>query len=738
MLSHLKYSVLLALLCCLASIDLLSQENKTIYKEQFRYEISPVESAIKVDGILDEAIWQEAQIGTDFWQKIPYFKEGADPKTEFMMSYDDQYLYVATRCYQEKEVLVQSLRRDDFWNNDGIAVILDPLDSRANSVMFGTTGVGVQWDAVRTETSDINANWSNKWFVETQQYDGYWTSEFAIPFRILRYNQSLTEWGLNFVRNNTNDNEFHNWTSVPEGFWPPNPAFSGALVWSEPPNRKKGNFNLIPYVTGGVSKQKDTDTKLNYNAGLDARIALSSALNLDLTLNPDFSQIEVDELVTNLTRFNIQLPEKRTFFLENADLFSDFGTGGMRPFFSRRIGLDENLQAVPIRYGARLTGNVTQKTRIGVMNIHSGSTENALAQNQSAFSARRQFGRSFIQGMFLNRQAFDGSETVEKDYGRNISLEGLYTTENGQVSIWGATHRSFKDGYTDKNMIFNFGTVLKNQNWEFLMDNIMLQDNFFADMGFLNRVENYDAERDTIIRQGYNSSYSYIDYLKRPRKGIITGHRFGFENLTILQPDWSFNEQFNRLRYFVSFQNTSEIRIRLNYNVFDLLYPFSFTGATPFPVDRYQSADINLEYDTDRRKPLSWNVSATAGGFYNGSLNRIETNLNYRVQYWGNFSVGYQLNDLKFPDPYGEARITALVSKVEIGFNKNLIWTTLFQFVDQSDFMGINSRIQWRFSPMSDIFLVYLDNYDVLETMGSASTFNSNNRALILKANYWY
>ncbi len=714
------------------------QANKTIYKEQFRYEIKAVNDPIKVDGILDEGIWEQVPVGTNFWQKVPYFKEGADPKTEFMMCYDDQYLYVATRCYQEKDVLVQSLKRDDFWNNDGIAVILDPLDSRANAVLFGTTGVGVQWDAVRTETSDVNANWSNKWYVETQHNEGNWTAEFAIPFRILRYNQSLTEWGLNFVRNNTNDNEYHNWTSVPEGFWPPNPAFAGALVWPEPPSRKKGNINLIPYITSGVSKQADSEARLNYNAGLDARMALSSSLNLDVTLNPDFSQIEVDELVTNLTRFNIQLPEKRTFFLENADLFSDFGSGGMRPFFSRKIGLDKNLQAVPILYGARLTGNITQTTRIGVMNIHSGSTEDALAQNQSAFSAKRQFGRSFVQAMFLNRQAFEGTETVNKDYGRNLSLEGLYTTDNGQVSIWGATHRSFKDGYSEKQMIFNFGTELKNQNWQFLMDNVMLQDNFFADMGFLNRVENYDAERDTIIRQGYNSSYASLDYLKRPRKGKITRHRFGIENLSILQPDGTFNEQFNRLRYFASFQNTSEFRIRLNYNVFDLLYPFSFTGETPFPVDRYQSTDINLEYDSDRRKPLSWNVSATTGGFYNGTLNRFETKLNYRVQYWGNFSVGYQLNDLKFPDPYGETRISALVSKIEIGFNKNLLWTTLFQFVDQSDFMGINSRIQWRFSPMSDIFLVYLDNYDVLETMGAASNFQSNNRALILKANYWY
>lgn len=111
---------------------------------------------------------------------------------------------------------------------------------------------------------------------------------------------------------------------------------------------------------------------------------------------------------------------------------------------------------------------------------------------------------------------------------------------------------------------------------------------------------------------------------------------------------------------------------------------------------------------------------------------------NYRIQPWGNFSVGYQWNDLKFPDLYGASKITALVSKIEIGFNKNLLWTTLFQYVDQSEYMGINSRLQWRFSPMSDIFLVYVDNYDVTQFSFRDESISSNNRAVILKVNYWY
>ncbi len=735
MTTNIKNSLLL--FSWILSFSLCAQVDSIDFKRDFRYNIQAASSSITLDGKVDEAAWQACEVGTNFWQKLPYYAPGADPKTEIRLCFDDDFIYVSAICYQEEDPIILSLKRDEYWDSDGIAIVLDPLDSRSNAVLFGLSAMGVQWDAVRTETSDISSDWSNRWFGETHIGEGYWSMEMAIPFRILRYNQSITEWGMNFVRNVINHNEYHNWTAVPESFWPPNPAFSGALVWAEAPERKSRNFNIIPYAIAGLEKEANSEATFVRKAGVDAKIALNSALNLDLTLNPDFSQIEADELVTNLTRFDIGLPEKRTFFLENADLFADFGTGQMRPFFSRKIGLDENFQAVPIYYGARLTGNVTTNTRIGFMNIQSGRTDNALGQNQTAFSARQQFGRSFIQGLFLNRQAFNNGESVQGDFGRNGSIEGLYSTDNGQFSVWGAMHRSFKSGYTDEQMVFNTGTQFTNEKWGFLMDNIFFQKNYFADMGFIARVNNYDAERDTVVRVGYNSSYSSLDYRIRPREGKIVRHQFGVENLTIFNEDWTFNEQYNRLRYFISFRNTAEFRIRLNYNLLDLLFPFSFTGATPLPATRYQSVDLNVEYESDERKPLSYQIDLTRGGFYNGTITRLSGDLNYRVSYWGNFGLGYQWNDLNFPDPYGNAQISALVSKIEIGFSRNVLWTTLFQYVGQSNFMGINSRLQWRYSPMSDIFLVFLDNYTILdESMGNL--FNTRNRALILKVNYWW
>lgn len=669
------------------------------FKKIFRVENNKTEVAIQVDGVLDEATWQSQNIATDFWQKTPFFEEGADPKTEVRFAYDEDYLYMAAMCIQESEVVIQSLKRDEFWDNDGIAMILDPLNTRTNAFLFGVTAAGAQWDAQFAPDSGINADWSNKWRAEVQIYDGYWTAEIAVPFKILRYNDVDKEWGLNIVRGIQGINEFHNWTAVPESFWPPNPAFAGAMVWDAAPTRKSGNYNLIPYVTGTISKEAGEDVSYKANAGLDARFAITSTLNADVTLNPDFSQIEVDEQVTNLTRFSIFLPEKRTFFLENSDIFGSFGINPIRPFFSRRIGIDEDGQAVPILYGLRATGNVTKDVRLGVMNIHTGKSDESSALNQSAVAVQKRFGLSNIQALFTNRQGYDDFDPIKNSYSRNLSVEGNYTSNDGQKSVFGSVNHSFKDGFTDKTGFYNMGASFKNPSWDLFAGFTQAQENYYTDMGFNLRVENYDAVRDTIIRAGFNQSFSTAEYTIRPKEGKVQRHVFGIENFIVLNPDWSFNERNNRLRYFLRLRNTIEINLRLDNNAVELLYPFSFVSdAEPLPVDRYNFSSVNLEFQSDGRKLVRYELGGRVGEFYNGSLAQFNAGVNYRVQPWGNFGLRYQFNQLDFPGDYGSDQIASINAKVEIGFSRNLLWTTLFQFVEQADYMGINSRLQWRFA----------------------------------------
>lgn len=708
------------------------------FKKVFRFDMTKATSAISIDGKLDDAAWQSTNIGTDFWQKVPYFAEGADPRTEVRLTYDENTLYVSAKCFQSKKPIIQSLRRDEYWDNDGIAIILDPLNTRTNAFIFGITAAGAQWDALRSQTSGINEDWSNKWTSAVHIDDEFWSMEMAIPLKIIRFDPSSTEWGMNFVRNNLNDSEYHNWTAVPESFWPPDPAFAGNLVWDQAPKASSSNYNLIPYISSAIEKLVGEDASFDFNAGIDARASITSTLNLDLTINPDFSNIEVDELVTNLTRFNIFLPEKRTFFLENSDLFADFGIDGARPFFSRTIGLDNERQTVPILYGMRLTGNISPTSRIGVMNVHSLKSDNTAAQNQSAISYQKRFGRSIVQGIFLNRQGFDDAKTISGDYGRNTSLEGIYTSDNGQYILAGSMHHSFKKNVSDNQGFYTISAAFTNPSWEMGIDNVYMQENYFADMGFVARIENYDAENDRIVRLGYFQNSFFADFKYRPLEGSIARHNFGLDNEIILNTNGSFNERNSNISYEMVLRTRAEIGISFGNTELNLLYPFSFlSDGVALPAQKYNFTFLNASYTSDDRKAFSYSLEGRTGTFYNGTLNQVVLNTNFRITPWGNLGVGYQHNELSFPDEYGEGSISAILGKMEIGFNTNLLWTTLFQFQDQNEFMGINSRLQWRFAPMSDIFLVYIDNYDVLNgTIGRQ--LQTNNRALVFKVNFWY
>lgn len=706
-------------------------------KERFQIHANEAIDQIVIDGLVEEQTWLDAEVGTDFWQKLPYFAEHTDPKTEVRLAYDDKFLYVSAICFQEGETIIQSLKRDLFWDSDGIAMMIDPMNNRSTGNIFGVTSAGVQYDGQRYGSTDVNENWNNRWFSESHYGEGFWSMEMAIPLKILRFKEGNTAWGVNFVRGIMHKNEFHNWTAVPESFWPVDPAYGGTLIWDTPPASVGLNYNVIPYVSTAVVKEQNEDPTLSFNAGLDARMALSTRLNLDLTINPDFSQIEADELVTNLTRFDLFLPEKRTFFLENGDLFSEFGFPFARPFFSRKIGLDDDGNAVPILYGLRLTGNVRPDLRMGIMNIHSLGNKQSPAQNQSAVSLQKSFGRSIIQGLVLNRQAYDHSEVIQDDYGRNVSLEGVYVSDDGEFSTWLGLHRSFQPSLTVNTGFYNTGILYTDASWEILFDMVRMEDNYHADMGFIARIENYDAERDTTIRLGYNQSFTMIKYKIRPRKGSVSIHEIGLENFIVLNPDWSFNERANVLSYNITSRNGQKASLGAKSYSTKLLYPYSFTEETPLPIGFYHHGLVGLSYQSDIRKAFSYDVSAEYGSFYNGSIISLASGLKYRIQPWGNFSVKYQWNNLKFPTPYGQNQISSLISKVEIGFSKDLLWTSLFQYVDQSDFIGINTRLQWRFAPMSDLYLVYLDNYDTFHGL-APSDLISNNRTFVLKINYWY
>lgn len=728
-------------------------------KDQYQLHIRKAAEKIIVDGNLQEVDWQIADAAKDFWMCYPVDNKRVAPEiqTEVRLTYDDNFIYVGAICYGPNDYIIPTLKRDsrEFWSGDAFAVLFDPVNEATNGFNFAVNPAGVQVEMLvsgRTGTrssplsggggsSGINTAWDNKWFVEVQTSEDHWTVEMAIPFKTLRFDPEKMNWGINFSRGEPRSNSWHSWSPVPVQFLTLDLGYAGSLIWDAHPEKVKSNISVIPYLLGSTNSDFEAGTPADedFRIGGDAKIAVTSSLNLDLTLNPDFSQVEVDEQVTNLTTVNVRFPERRLFFLENSDLFSDFGIPPMRPFFSRRIGLDEDGNTIPILFGARLSGNLNKDLRMGLMNMQTKETEEFSRQNYTSLALHQQvLDRSVVRGYFHNRQAMEGGEFMNDDYNRTAGLEFNYFSQDGKWRGFSGYGFSLSDGVQGDNYFYNLGGGFDGRNLSVYTNFAGIGNNYYADMGWIpfanqNYVfqEGSEVWQDTTIHLGFQHQFSRASYTLFPKdQKKIIAHTFSVRNALDLDNQLDILQNQFEVGYTISFANTSAFN--LGYGIEDQ-YPLlfiDFTDAEPLPPGHYKFDYISAQFLSDSRKFFSWQAGFQYGGFYNGK--RLETSLNirYRIQPWGNFGLNFVYNKLEFPDPYGSEDLLLIGPRLEFNFSRNLFWTTFLQYNTQKDNFNINSRLQWRFQPMSDFFIVYTDNY-AIEFWGKKS------RALVAKVNYW-
>lgn len=714
----------------------------TDFQKDFQFTIKETKQVIQLDGILDETDWSSATILGNYKKKFPNDLGAPAKQTETRMLFDDKNLYFAFKVYDSGTAIIKSLKRDiGHDGNDGIGIILDPLNQKTNGFYFVLSALNVQSEDQLTGNNDeqISWSWDSKWFSATKDYGNYWVAEIAIPLKSIRYKSDSKVWGINFVRIDAKNFEYSTWTKVPVNFRSYDLGYTGVMHWPSPPPSSNSNVILLPYITGDGSENQEsgTSTKLNGNAGFDAKVALNSSLNLDLTINPDFSQVEVDNQVTNLTRFNIFLPERRAFFLENADLFAGFGIPPIRPFYSRTIGLDKEGNKIPILFGARLSGNLSPDTRIGVMNMQTGRKGNYAPENFSAVTLqKRVFKRSMIKGYFLNRENFISVEEAQKNpldkYGRNLGLNFDYSNPSGTFGYWASLNQSMKPTIQGENIYAETGVSYNARKFGFVIDLANVDRNYYTDMGFVQRISNYDAVRDTTIRVGFKHIFSEFSYLILPPKGKIGKMEFKFQNYAAFNPNNTLNELESSLGVQTDFKNASSINGKVSNNILNLLYPTSFTNATPLPAKRYEYAQVDVSYRSDSRKLFGWQIGINAGQFYNGTIKSFGAGITWRNQPNLNISLRAQTNQIELPGAYGKVNIFLLANKIEYNFSTQLFWTTFIQYNTQNNNFNVNSRLQYRYKPMSDFFLVYTDNYF------TDPLFKNKNRALIFKFSYWF
>ena len=732
--------ILLLLTLNLFWLDGKAQTNANIQQE-FQLTIQPTKIPIKLDGILDEPAWNTVEAVSQFYKKFPNDIGAPKKQTEVKYLFDDKNLYFAFKVYDSGTAIIKSLKRDiGHDGNDGVALVLDPLNQKTNGFYFVVSALNVQSEGQLTGDSEegLSYSWDTKWFSMTKDYGNYWIAEIAIPLKSIRYNAENKNWGVNFVRIDAKNFEYSTWTRIGPNFKSYDLGYTGLMKWPTNPPASNNNIILLPYLTGGISEDKsNSKTETTGNGGFDAKIALNSSLNLDLTINPDFSQVEVDNQVTNLTRFSIFLPERRAFFLENADLFAGFGIPPIRPFYSRTIGLDKEGNKIPILFGARLSGNLSPDVRIGAMNMQTGRQGDYAPENFSAFTLqKRVLKRSMIKGYFLNRENFISVEEEKLNplskYGRNAGVSFNYSNPSGSLGYWANYNLSMKPTIKDLNNYYEIGANYDSRKFGFVIDLANVGKNYYTDMGFVQRIENYDALRDTAIRVGYKHIFTELSYNVLPTKGKIGRIEASAQNSVIFNPDNSLNEWESALNIKTDFKNASSLKLELNNNITNLLFATSFTDGIPLPAKQYQYATFGIGYGSDTRKLFGWMSEISFGQFYNGTVQSFSAGINWRNQPHLNLRLNAQYNDIQLPGAFGSTKLLLIAPRIEYNFNTKLFWTTFIQYNTQSNNFNINSRLQYRYKPMSDFFLVYTDNYF------TDPLFKSKNRALIFKLSYWF
>lgn len=693
---------------------------------------------IVIDGRLDEAVWTSAAAASGFWQHSPYDSIQANKQTEVFMSYDDNYLYVAAKCYSAgNDYVIPSLRRDfSARGNDNLTFVFDPFLDNTNAFVFGTNPYGVLREALISNGGasggrDWDTSWDSKWKGTAKAYDNYWVSEIAIPFKSIRFKQGTKEWNFNCYRFDTQSNEITSWVLIPRNQSIINLSYMGKMKWEEPLKKTGSNISVIPYITG--SAIQDFEAKADQpdwsgNFGGDAKVAVTSGLNLDLTFNPDFSQVEVDRQVTNLQRFELFFPERRQFFQENADLFGGFGTRNINPFFSRRIGIVQDTTsgvniANPILFGARLSGKLDANWRVGLLNMQTEKDDkNGLPGFNYTVAAiqRKLFNRSNLGLIFVNKQAFDADSTdLFNPYNRVFGLDyNLASADN----VWTGKfflHKSFSPDADGND--WTYGTRLnyniRKLRLQWRMEQIA--EDYNAEVGFVRRTD--------IIRMQPSANFFFY-----PEDGAITRHGPGIETDITIRPDSGRIDHQLDFRYRLDFLDTRELNIRIQNQYTRLLDDFdpSNTDGTPLPAfTNYNYTGISINYNSDRRKKLFYSFDPYFGEFFNGKRLNLRGRITYRIQPLGSISINYNYNWIDLPEPYTSTSLFLIGPRIDLTFSKSIFLTTLLQYNDQSDNININARFQWRFKPVSDFFLVYTDNY--------TTDFGIKNRSIVAKLTYW-
>ncbi len=696
---------------------------------------------VVVDGSFDEAVWQQAEPASEFVQVEPREGVPASERTEVRLVYDDQAVYVAVICYDSDPsgIITSDTSRDpSLGDQDSFQMIFDTYHDRQNGFVFGTNAAGAEYDAqVRNEGqtqpsgppslgggnsggsgSGVNTNWDGAWDVKTRITPTGWQAEFRIPLRTLRYGTPPQTWGINFSRKIQRKREETYWSPVSRIYNLTRVSSAGELGGLE--LKAPRNLKLMPYVISSANRNftpgAETDGSADW--GVDAKVGVTTALNLDLTYNTDFAQVEVDEQQINLTRFNLLFPEKRPFFLENRGLFAVGKSGEVDLFFSRRIGIATNGALVPIQGGARLSGKA-RGMNIGFIDMQTESVGAAPGDNFLVTRVSKDLAnRSSVGGIFVNRSG-TGAGAASDDWNRTWGADAKWGVGDA-FTFSGFAARTETPGLSGRQAAYDAGVEYNTRARRTFLEYTEVGESFNPEVGFL--------EREDGFRQ------IWAGYYENVRTPWLTRHGLReWRPHTSYESFWGFDGFQETATWHIDnawdFENGNSISPALNIQYEGLREPFEVYPGVVVPAGSYTSPFSFGIVNTDRRKPISGGLNWSIGGFLSGTQASYAPSLNLRQSGRFTSSVRWTHNDISLPQ--GAFTTNLVTTRAAYNFTPLVSAQGLVQYNDRTRRWSTNLRFNWQESAATGLYIVYNDT-EAFEGLGPV------NRAFIVKYSHLF
>ena len=668
-----------------------------------------LESAPVLDGdVLGDPSWSGVTPATGFWQVQPDEGQPATQRTEVYIGFSGAYLYVGVVAYDDDPggIIVNDSRRDTSLNDsDAFLLIIDGQLDRQNGFVFGTNAAGIEYDGQvikegatgnRTLGSGgINLSWDTTWQVRARTGDYGWSAEFEIPFRSLRFGRgAMQDWGINFQRNIRRNNEIAYWSPLDRSRNLYRVSEAGTLRGVAPPASR--NLQLTPYGLGSARRGGELDgTETDTEFGIDLKYSITPSLTLDATYNTDFAQVEVDEQQVNLDRFNLFFPEKRPFFLENAGLFSVGRSQEVELFFSRRIGISDDGEVIPVDGGMRLSGKIGSSTNIGLLHMQTEAVDDVAPQNKFTVARISQElpNRSSIGAIFTDRNG-DGSYLVPEadDRNRAYAIDGRWGIgDNLTLSGWLA--RTDTPTLNDDDRAFGVQAAYASADWRIDTHYTEVEPNFNPELGFLSRT-NYRKFETIILRNVRNDAWQRVLQL-RPHVAYRS----------YWKPDGFQESGLVHLHLPVDHRSGSEWGPAFNFTRDGVVEDFEIVEGIIVPADTYDHTEFILRGETDESQPLSYGFDATVGGRFGGDRASIAQWVAYRHGETFRTSLTFRYNDFDLPGGEFTAHLARL--RLSYSFSPRIQLQALVQYNELADTIGTNIRFSWLQSANSGLFLVY-------------------------------